>query len=141
MSKSWIVMSANIPPEDFTYSIGGAAGSRAVILTRLTSPTSPLTTACRTLANVGSNRRLKPTWSFTPLFSTVSRVARTRSGSTAMGFSQNTCLPALAAASVKSAWLGVGEQISTTSISGSFSTSSGFLLVAIALPGHSLKST
>jgi hypothetical protein len=29
MSKSWIVMSKNIPPDVATYSIGGRNGSRA----------------------------------------------------------------------------------------------------------------
>jgi len=41
MSKSWIIMSRNIPPETFTYSIGGGAGSRLVMRRICGSPSLP----------------------------------------------------------------------------------------------------
>ncbi len=41
MSKSWMVMSRNMPPERPIYSAGGGPGSREVIDTISTSPMAP----------------------------------------------------------------------------------------------------
>ena len=94
MSKSWIVMSRNSPPEAVTYSAGGGAGSREVIRTTCGSPKAPEVTCFRTAAKFGSKRRLKPTWSFTPDFSTSVKTFWIMFGSRAIGFSQKICLPA-----------------------------------------------
>ena len=48
MSKSWIIMSRNRPPEVLTYSSGGGSGSRLVIRTTCGSPIAPVATASRT---------------------------------------------------------------------------------------------
>ncbi len=50
MSKSWIIMSRNSPPERGMYSSGGGYGSRLVIVSCSSRPIFPALTASRTLA-------------------------------------------------------------------------------------------
>ncbi len=65
----------------------------------------------------GSKRRLKPTISLALVSSTTFRQARTRSTSRSIGFSQKIALPARAKRSIRSAWVSVGVQMTTASIS------------------------
>src|SRR5215218_8090541 len=124
MSKSWIVMSRNIPPESRMYAIGGGAGSRLEIRTGCGSPTRPAATASRTDACPGSNRLLKPIWNGTPACSTAPSPRSTSSRASDTGFSQKIALPARAAWTMRSAWVGVLVQIATASTSGDASSSS-----------------
>ena len=119
MSRSWIIMSRKSPPErstklerrrrriarsdrhdlDIADLAGGDRGGAA-------------------RAKCGSKRRLKPTISLPPAARTTSRQARMRAALRSTGFSQNTALPARAARSIRSAWVSVGVQITTASMSG-----------------------
>src|SRR5258706_5106216 len=69
----------------------------------------------------GSNLRLKPTSRGTPVCLTTARQASTRARSRSIGFSQNTALPARAAASIRIAWVSVELAITTAWIAGSAS--------------------
>jgi len=82
-------------------------------------PSSPLATSSRARAKLGSKRRLKPTWKVTPLALTASRTRSMRARSRSIGFSQKTCLPACAAASMSVAWVSVLVQMITASTAGS----------------------
>ncbi len=53
-------MSRNKPPEPFTYSAGGGAGSRLMMVTISTAPMSPRRIRLSASAKLGSKRRLKP---------------------------------------------------------------------------------
>ena len=79
------------------------------------APTAPDSTSSRILRKLWSNRRLKPTWSFTPALATASSAARTLATVRSTGFSQKTCLPAAAALATKSACVSVEEQMRTAS--------------------------
>ena len=124
MSKSWIVMSRKMPPETFTYSTGGAAGSRLMMSRFSRSPTRPSATAARSAANDGSKRRLKPNMTGVVTASSSSRAASTSAMSRAMGFSHRTALPAFAAASRWRMCRGVGDPMMTASIESSVKTES-----------------
>ena len=124
MSKSWIVMSRKMPPETFTYSTGGAAGSRLMMSRFSRSPTRPSATAARSAANDGSKRRLKPNMTGVVTAPSSSRAASTSAMSRAMGFSHRTALPAFAAASRWGMCRGVGDPMMTASIESSVKTES-----------------
>ena len=79
MSKSWIIMSRNSPPETLTYSMGGGAGSRLVIWTSSTRPMRPSRKAWWRAAKLGSKRRLNPIMSGAPRRSASARQRSTRS--------------------------------------------------------------
>ena len=123
MSKSWIVISRKIPPETFTYSGGGGAGSREVMRTMCGSPIAPACTRSRMRRKLWSNLRLKPTWIFTPAFFTSARAFFTRATVRSTGFSQKMCFPRAAAALTRSACVSVELHTMTAPISGSSSTS------------------
>ena len=72
-----------------------------------------------------SKRRLKPTCSGTPAASAAAMARSASARVMAMGFSQNTALPARAAASTRSAWMRAGAAITTASTAGSASSSAG----------------
>ena len=114
-----MVISKNIPPDTFTYSIGGASGSREVTRIKCGSPISPFSTRVLIALKLWSKRRLKPTWNFTPAFSTSANTSLMRLTSASTGFSQKMCLPARAASIEIGAWVLVEEQTNTASISGS----------------------
>ena len=70
-------------------------------------------------AKSAANRRLKPTCSATPA-SAAAAIARSASSRvSAIGFSQNTCLPARAAATTRSVWVAAGELMATACTAGS----------------------
>lgn len=123
MSRSCTAMSLKIPPPPLTYSNGGGAGSREHSLTVIVLPTSPAMIACFTRAKLGSKRRCSAVISLTPAFSQHLIASIVSGRSVAMGFSQNTCLPALAHALICCAWKLDGEQIQTASTSGWLITS------------------
>ena len=117
-------MSSKMPPPPFTYSKGGGAGSLEHNFTVITSPTSPETILRLTLAKLGSNLRCKAVINLMPALSQM-RIASMVSGrSVAIGFSQNTSLPAAAHFVICSAWNEEGEQIQTAWTSGWLMTSS-----------------
>ena len=86
-------------------------------MTISTAPIEPLSISARTAMKCGSKRRLKPTISVPLLARTTFRQAFTRSSDRSIGFSQNTALPALVNCSIRSAWVSVGVQITTASMS------------------------
>jgi hypothetical protein len=67
---------------------------------------------------------LKPIMKGTPAASTAARARSTSTRPRLIGFSQKTALPARAAATVRSAWVSVLEQIATVSTSGELTSSS-----------------
>ena len=94
------------------------------MVTISTLPTAPSSIAFFTAMKCGSKRRLKPTISAASALSTVARHASTRFTSRSIGFSQKIALPARAKRSIRSAWVSVGVQITTASMSDAFSISS-----------------
>ena len=100
MSKSWIIMSRNRPPDRWMYAIGGGAGSREVICTSSTAPMRPRSISSRRRRNEGSNRRLNPIISGTPRRTAAATPRSARDRSRSMGFSQKIALPAAAAFSI-----------------------------------------
>mmetsp|Transcript_1044 Transcript_1044/g.2896 ORF Transcript_1044/g.2896 Transcript_1044/m.2896 type:complete len:227 (-) Transcript_1044:124-804(-) len=124
MSRSCTAMSLKMPPPPLTYSKGGGDGSRLQSFTCTMSPTSPFWIACFTRRKLGSKRRCSAVISLTPaeLQALIASIVSARS--VAIGFSQNTCLPAAAHALIWSAWNWDGEQIHTASTSGWLMTSS-----------------
>ena len=109
MSKSCTAMSLKRPPPPLTYSNGGGDGSREQSLIWTTSPTSPLMIASLTRRKFGSKRRCSAVISLMPasLAALIASIVPARS--TAIGFSQKTCLPAAAHALICSAWNCEGE--------------------------------
>jgi hypothetical protein len=87
-----------------------------MMLTISISPASPWRSRFSNAAKFGSKRRLKPIIRGLPVFSTVARQRRIRSESRSTGFSQNTALPAVTAASIRSACVSVGVQIRMASM-------------------------
>ena len=123
MSRSCTAMSRKMPPPPFTYSNGGGDGSREHSLIVIGVPTVFFTIASFTRAKLGSKRRCSAVMSLTPAVF-IALIASIVSGrSVAIGFSQNTCLPAAAHALIWSAWYCDGEQIHTASTSGELITS------------------
>src|ERR1700722_3363835 len=118
-SKSWIIMSRNRPPDTFTYEIGGGAGSKEVIDRSSLLPISPPSAAAFSAAKLGSKRRLKPIITGRPVALATFRHACARARLRSTGFSHNTALPALVAASIKSEWVLVELAINTAPIEGS----------------------
>ena len=89
------------------------------MITCSSTPISPLRKrSCRDL-KLGSKRRLNPTSILTPAAATTRRHASTRRSDRSIGFSQKIALPALAAATARSAWVSVDEAITTAPIFGS----------------------
>ena len=124
MSRSWTAISLKMPPPPFTYSKGGGAGSLLHNFTVITSPTSPHTILRFTLAKFGSSLLCRAVINLIPALSQM-RIASIVSGrSVAIGFSQNTSLPAAAHFVICSAWNEEGEQIQTAWTSGWLMTSS-----------------
>merc|ERR1712185_519032 len=123
MSRSCTAMSLKMPPPPFTYSNGGGDGSREHSLIVIGTPTVRFTIASFTRAKLGSKRRCSAVMSLTPaeLHALIASIVSGRS--VAIGFSQNTCLPAAAHALIWSAWYCDGEQIHTASTSGELITS------------------
>ena len=70
------------------------------MVTSSTLPAAPSASRFCRAAKFGSKRRLKPIISATPAFSTRSSVCLMRAELMSTGFSQNTALPACAAASM-----------------------------------------
>ena len=124
MSRSWTAMSLKMPPPPFTYSKGGGAGSLEHNFTVITSPTSPETILRLTLAKLGSNLRCKAVINLMPALSQMRMASMVSGKSVAIGFSQNTSLPAAAHFVICSAWNEEGEQIQTAWTSGWLITSS-----------------
>mmetsp|Transcript_7940 Transcript_7940/g.26945 ORF Transcript_7940/g.26945 Transcript_7940/m.26945 type:complete len:249 (+) Transcript_7940:517-1263(+) len=127
MSRSCTAMSLKMPPPPLTYSKGGGAGSREHSLIVIVLPTSPLSMAVFTRAKLGSKRRWRAVMSLTPAALQASMASMVSGRSVAIGFSQNTCLPAAAHALIWSAWYWDGEQIHTAS-------TSGWLITSLASP-------
>jgi hypothetical protein len=71
----------------------------------------------RRAEKLGSKRLLKPIMSLAPVSSTTFRQASVRCESRLTGFSQKIALPPRAARSMRSAWVSVGVQMTTTSMS------------------------
>ena len=78
---------------------------------------------------IGAKRRLKPTISVAFVWRTTFRQSFTRASDRSIGFSQKIALPARAKRSIRSAWVSVGVQITTASISLSASIASIVFLV------------
>mmetsp|Transcript_11981 Transcript_11981/g.23880 ORF Transcript_11981/g.23880 Transcript_11981/m.23880 type:complete len:214 (+) Transcript_11981:26-667(+) len=123
ISRSWTAMSVKIPPPPFTYSNGGADGSREHNLIMIGSPTSFLSIASLTLTKFEQKRRCNPIISLTSASLQAFMASTVSARSVAIGFSQKTCFPLAAAALIWSAWKLEGEQIQTASTSGSVITS------------------
>ena len=86
-------------------------------ITISTLPIRPASIASLSARKSGSKRRLKPIISVAPVSSTTSsRPARVRSDRST-GFSQKMALPARAKRSIRSAWVSVGVQMTTASMS------------------------
>ena len=84
---------------------------------------------CRTPSTIPSMRwGLRASRSSSDAFMPLSRAAATMASQSArvvaMGFSQSTCLPALRAAMVSSAWAVLAAQMLTASMAGSASSAS-----------------
>ena len=88
-----------------------------MMVTISTSPISPASIAARTAMKCGSKRRLKPTIRMVLLSATTLRHSSTRLTLRSIGFSQKIALPALLNFSIRSAWVSVGVQITTASMS------------------------
>ena len=119
MSKSWIIMSRNSPPDEAAYSGEGGSGSREVILISSTAPSAPSAARRCTRPWLWSKRRLNPTCSFMPVSCATRAVSRIFASVRSTGFSQNTCLPARIASMAICACVGVGLHTSTASTCGS----------------------
>ena len=91
------------------------------------APILPASTAARTAAKEGSNRRLKPNMTGVEMESRSVLAASTSAMSKAMGFSHRTALPAFAAARRCGMCSGVGEPMMTASTCGSAKASSASL--------------
>src|SRR5215207_3000267 len=103
----------------------GIPGSRVSERSSCGVPSRPAAASSWAARKPVSKRRLKPTWRGTPA-ALVAAMARSASARVrAMGFSQNTALPAPAAASTSSAWKRAGAAITTASSAGSASSSAG----------------
>src|SRR5262245_11276888 len=137
-SKSWIIMSRNRPPETLMYSSGGGPGSRLVMTTSSTSPTSPLRIAAWIARLVGSKRRLKPMATGTRCFRRSARQRSTRLISRSIGFSHSTALPMRADAVMRSTWVFVEDATTTASSSGSARAAAG--LGAVRAPSCRARS-
>ena len=92
MSKSWMAMSLNRPPDTATYEGGGGAGSLEVICRLSMFPIPPSSSFALSARKFGSKRRLKASSRRDPSSTCAAERARPRSWS--IGFSQNTALPA-----------------------------------------------
>ena len=124
MSKSWISVSRKMV--QCGIGVGSPRpGSRVVERNSCGTPILPAFISSYAVAKPLANRRLKPTCRATPAVLAALMALSASSRVTAIGFSQNTPLPALAAATTSSAWVRAGEAITTASISGSFSRSCG----------------
>ena len=115
MSRSWMVLSKYRSPGALGPAYG-PTGSRLTRCTRCGRPILPCSIACRTSTNARSNRLWNPIWSFTPAES-IDEIARSAAArSQSIGFSQKTCLPARAAASITSPCVFPGVHTRTASI-------------------------
>ena len=124
MSKSWISVSLKIVP-GATRDGSNPPGSRVTDRSNRGVPNVPSSSSARAAAQSGANRRLNPTCSGTPAARAAS-IARSRSASDSpAGFSQNTALPAPAAATIRSVWNRAGAAITTASTAGSAKASAG----------------
>jgi hypothetical protein len=109
ISKSWMVISRNMPPETRTYSAGGGDGSREMISSDSGLPMRPAcvgfhTAELRVKAAVKADEQRHVV-----LFDHFQAVAH----DPGVGFSQKMALPWRAAISIRSAWVSVAEAIST----------------------------
>jgi hypothetical protein len=124
VSKSWIRVSLKIV-SGATRDGSNPPGSRVTERSSRGVPSRPSSSSARVACQSGAKRRLNPTWSTTPAARAVS-IARSASVSeSAIGFSQNTALPARAAATTRSAWKRAGAAITTASTDGSANASTG----------------
>ena len=82
---------------------------------------------------------MKPTISVAFVSRTTLRQAFTRSSDRSIGFSQKIALPARAKRSIRSAWVSVGVQITTASMSAAASIASMLRIVAAVLAGDGLR--
>src|SRR4051794_28793030 len=118
VSKSWINVSLKIV-SGATREGSKPPGSRVTDRTNRGMPSVPLSSSARAAAQSGANRRLNPICSTTPAARAAS-IARSMSARlSAAGFSQNTALPAPAAATISSAWNRDGAAMTTASTAGS----------------------
>ena len=130
ISKSWIIISRNSPPETLIYSTGGGAGSKDVTDSNSALPICPAARLSRMAAKFGSNLRLKPIITGLPVSDTASRHALARSKLKSTGFSHITALPACVAASIKSECVSVEVAIKTALMASSAMISSELLTCA-----------
>ena len=112
-------------PEGGTRPGSGMPGSRVSERSSCGVPTRPAATRSWAARKLASKRRLKPTWSGTPAASAAATARSASARVRAMGFSQNTALPAPAAATTRSAWKRAGAAITTAWTEGSASSSAG----------------
>ena len=88
-------------------------------------PTPPAATTSRAAAKSAANRRLKPTCSGTRARSAAATAASASGSVSAIGFSQNTALPAAAQATTRAACVRAGVAITTAETRGSSTSSCG----------------
>ncbi len=94
------------------------------LCTERSSPISPEATSPRTASQEGCSRYMKASMSRTPSARQASIILSASAAVMARGFSQSTCLPALADAMAHSAWRWFGRGTYTASTSGSARRSS-----------------
>src|SRR2546428_11187390 len=119
MSRSWLVVSRNMLPLFFgsaDHPVIVVGGSLLWALTSIILPISPLSMASLALTNDASNRFWYPTWNLIFDFSTTFTISSVSFMLSVIGFSQNTCLPASAAAVVMSLLRKGGVARTTASI-------------------------
>ena len=140
VSKSWMSVSKKIVHWGMRAgSPVNGPGSRVSERSSCGVPMRPASIAARAAANAGAKRRLNPTCSTTPACSAAAMARSASARVTAIGFSQNTCLPAAAAATTRSVWLRAGAVISTPSTSGRASSVSTSTASASRLGGQALR--
>ena len=118
MSRSWIIMSRNMPPERLDVGDRRRAGIARQDRDQLDLADLAVGQALRRLAKFGSKRRLKPIISGVPAFSTTREAGLDARRSTDRPAFRRTppCRPR-APRSIRSAWVSVGVQIRMASMS------------------------
>ena len=131
-SKSWIRVSLKIV---FGATRDGSKppGSRVTDRTSRGVPSVPSSSRARAARQSAAKRRLKPTCSTTPAARAASIARSTSASANPIGFSQNTPLPAVAAATTRSAWNRAGAAITTASTSG-LANASAASVYAVSAP-------
>ena len=120
MSMSWIATSARPSPCPGSRSQGAYGPGRVTCRVQESerrAPSAPVTASSRSFSYSGQNRRTCPTISVTPASAATEIIRSAAARSSAIGFSQRTCFPARAAATVACSWRAVGTHTDTAAIS------------------------